>query len=133
MLDISKFYLPSNLTLEVRTWSIDEMIHTAKICDLAIIPSDPNDPQKAGVSSNRLITALALGLPTAADIISSYKEFNEFFIDIRSKQFLNLLNNPDYFHSQVFKAQKEIVPLFFQDIICQKWIDFFSKLKSFNQ
>ena len=93
-----------------------------------IIPSNPNDPKKAGVSSNRLITSLALGLPTAADKMDSYQEFNEFFTDIRSKEFGDLIDNPDIFHNQVIEAQNRIIPYFTKEAIGQKWMNFFEKL-----
>ena len=51
------------------------MINTAKFCNLCIIPSDPNDLKKAVVSSNRLITALALGLPTGLPILTNSQGF----------------------------------------------------------
>jgi DNA helicase-2/ATP-dependent DNA helicase PcrA len=86
------------------------MINTSKFCDLIIIPSDPNDPKKAGVSSNRLITALALGLPTAACVMESYKEYDQYFTDIDSEKFIELIDNPDKFHNQVLEAQDKINP-----------------------
>lgn len=65
-------------------WSIDTMREAAQQSDVCLIPSDTQDPRKMAVSANRLITALALGLPTAADRLESYAEFGEYFTDIRS-------------------------------------------------
>jgi hypothetical protein len=104
------------------------MISTSKFCDLVIIPSDTKDIKKRGASSNRLITALALGLPVACDLIDSYKEFSNYFTDIRSENFFTLLDTPNIFHGQVIAAQKNIVPQFSQNIICQKWLNFFDSL-----
>ena len=47
------------------------------------------------MSANRLITALALGLPTAADNLESYKEFSEFYVDIRSEKFRAVMRDPN--------------------------------------
>jgi hypothetical protein len=124
----SKVDMPNNLNVQLGLWSIDAMINTAKFCDLCIIPSDLNDERKAGVSSNRLITSLALGLPTAADKLDSYNEFDNYFIDIRSKEFEALMEKPDSFHDQVLRAQEKIIPNFTQKAISQKWIRFFSSL-----
>lgn len=121
--------ISKNLSIHLGIWSIDAMINTAKFCDLAIIPSDPNDPKKAGVSSNRLITALALGLPTAADGMESYKEFSKYFTDIRSEKFIDLLQNPNIFHDQVTGAQENIIPNFTYEAINKKWVSFFSGLQ----
>ena len=124
----TKFNIDKNLSIQLGLWSIEAMIGTSKICDLIIIPSDPNDPKKAGVSSNRLITALALGLPTAASLVKSYKEYNQYFTDIDSEKFIELIDYPDRFHNQVLEAQNRIIPEFTQEAIGQKWINFFEKL-----
>ena len=124
----TKFNIDKSLSIQLGLWSIQAMINTSKFCDLIIIPSDPNDPKKAGVSSNRLITALALGLPTAASVMESYKEYNEYFTDIDSEKFIELIDNPDKFHLQVLEAQNRIIPQFTQEAIGQKWINFFEKL-----
>ncbi|MEY4645823.1 MAG: hypothetical protein RLZZ596_2654 [Pseudomonadota bacterium] len=114
--------LPSNLTVEGGVWSVENMIHAASLCDLCIIPSDLADPRKAGVSSNRLLTALALSLPTAADRLDSYLEHSDFFTDIRSKDFDRLLDNPLAFRDQVIKAQNGPVQEHTMQKIGQRWI-----------
>ncbi len=124
----TKFNIDKNLSIQLGLWSIQAMINTSNFCDLIIIPSDPSDPKKAGVSSNRLITALALGLPTAACIMESYKEYDQYFTNIYSEKFIELIDNPDKFHHQVLEAQNRIVPQFTQEAIGQKWINFFEKL-----
>ncbi|MEY4921060.1 MAG: hypothetical protein RLZZ564_588 [Pseudomonadota bacterium] len=124
----SKFNIDKNLSIQLGLWSIQAMINTSKFCDLIIIPSDPSDPKKAGVSSNRLITALALGLPAAASVMESYKEYDQYFTDINSEKFIELIDYPDRFHNQVLEAQNRIIPEFTQEAIGQKWINFFEKL-----
>lgn len=114
-------YVHKYLSINLGLWSVNTMIDTSKFCDLAIIPSDLNDVRKSGVSANRLITALALGLPTAADMLESYKKFNQYFINIRSEIFCELVRKPEAFHGQVLAAQKEIIPNFNQKAISQKW------------
>ena len=121
--------IPKNLSINIMRWSHDAMINTAKFCNLCIIPSNPNDLKKAGVSSNRLMTALALGLPTAADNLNSYNEFKDYFIDIRSEAFDLLLNYPNNYNHLVTKAQQRIIPNFTQDKIGLEWVKFFSSLK----
>jgi len=120
--------IPKNLSINIMQWSLDAMINTAKSCNLCIIPSDPNDLKKAGVSSNRLITALALGLPTAADDLNAYNEFKDYFIDIRSEEFDLLLSHPNNYNHMVTKVQQRIIPNFTQDKIGVEWVKFFSSL-----
>lgn len=124
----SRIYIPKNLNIHLGIWSIESMINTAKFCDLCILPTNLNDIRKSGASSNRLITALALGLPTAADKLNSYNEFDSYFTDIRSEKFKDLIKEPFSFHNQVLEAQEKIVPNFTQKAISQKWIRFFSSL-----
>jgi len=124
----TKFNIDKNLSIQLGIWSIEAMLATSQICDLIIIPSDQSDPKKLGASSNRLITALALGLPTAAGTIDSYKEYNQYFTDIDSEKFIELIDNPDRFHNQVSEAQYKIIPQFTKEVIGGKWINFFGKL-----
>lgn len=114
--------LPANLTVEGGLWSVDNMTHAASLCDLCIIPSDLADPRKAGVSSNRLLTALALGLPTAADRLDGYLEHSDYFTDIRSKDFDRLLENPLAFRDQVIQAQNGPVQEHSMQKIGERWV-----------
>ena len=115
--------LQSKAALEVLLvpWSPAHMLEAAKLCDACIIPSDTEDRNKSGVSANRLITALALGLPTAADNLESYKEFSEFYVDIRSEKFRAVMRDPTVFSAAVRKAQQEAVPRFSLENIKQAW------------
>lgn len=122
-------FVHNYLSIKAGIWSVNAMIDASKFCDVAMIPSDLNDPRKSGVSANRLITALALGLPTAADMLESYKKFNKYFVDIRSENFCELLKKPKLFHKQVLKAQTMIIPDFSKEAIYKKWKSVFMKIK----
>jgi hypothetical protein len=104
-------------------WSPRALIEASRRCQVCIIPANAHDPRKAGASSNRLITSLALGLPTAADHIQSYSKFEEFFVGLRAPQFKELLDNPNDFHPMVRKAQDEVVPSFFPENIGKQWVN----------
>jgi hypothetical protein len=103
-------------------WSVENMIAASRITDICIIPSDPKDPRKAGASSNRLITSLSLGLPTAVDLLPSYTDFSEYCVDIKSEEFRKMLKHPTQFYHLVERAQMEIVPLFNQEPIGRQWV-----------
>lgn len=120
--------IPSNLQIEGAEWGVVAMTQAARMCDLCIIPSDPADRRKAGVSSNRLLTALALGLPTAAERLDSYLEYESMFTDIRSGQLGALLANPPACREQVLRAQDGPVQAHQMDKIGRKWIDMLSGL-----
>lgn len=106
--------IESHARIECQTglWSPRLMLHAASISDACIIPSNVKDPRKASASSNRLITAFALGLPVAADTLDSYAEFSDYYVDIRSAQFKKFIQNPAAFHAQIDLAQKKIIPRF---------------------
>jgi len=116
--------LKNQLNLHLVNWSVEEMIKSAQLVDICIIPSDLNDPRKAGASANRLITSLALGLPTAANLVDSYCQFTEYFVDIQSPTFPEMLDNPRAFLAKTQKAQDELIPLFTVEAIRRQWTTF---------
>lgn len=118
---VSSAKIEFNLAL----WSLDNMVEAAKIADMCIIPSDLNNPSKIGASPNRLITALTLGLPTAADNLPSYQEFKGYYCDLRGDGFREMLKNPAKFSSIVTQAQADLMPRFSMNQIEVSWKNFF--------
>ena len=113
--------------IELKKWSVEGLIAASKISDICIIPSDPKDPRKSGASSNRLITSIALGLPTAAEMLPSYEEFSKYFFNIRSNSIFNIMSDSSSseFKKLISKAQQKIVPKFLPKAIGQQWIELF--------
>lgn len=125
-----KIPFPPNVRSEFRIWSSHAMVEAARQSDYCIIPSDLNDPRKNGAGTNRLITALAMGLPTAADLLPSYREFANFFMDLRSPLLADWLSAPERYAANVIEAQKQVVPRFSPSVIGAKWRAFLTKLRS---
>ncbi len=117
---------PKHLEMVVVPWSLQDMQTVAGICDFCIIPAGMNDARKNGVSSNRLLTALALGLPTAADRVNSYLSFSEYFTDIRSKNMEQLISQPHQYSELVKKAQSTIAKTHTIEAIGQQWLTLFA-------
>jgi hypothetical protein len=113
--------------IELKKWSVEGLIAASKISDICIIPSDPADPRKSGASSNRLITSIALGLPTAAEMLPSYEEFSKYFFNIRSNSIFNIMSDSSSseFKKLISEAQQKIVPKFLPEAIGQQWIELF--------
>jgi hypothetical protein len=111
----------ANIEFNLAIWSPENMIEAAKVADMCIIPSDLSDFKKMGASSNRLITALGLGLPTAADNLPSYQEFAEYYCDLYGNNFRDILDDPAKYRSRVTKAQIELIPRFSINKIEQDW------------
>lgn len=117
----------AKIELNLALWSLENMVEAAAISDVCIIPGDLSDAKKIGVSSNRLITALALGLPTAADCLPSYREFQNYYCDLRGVGFREILRNPLKFSSMVTEAQVDLSDRFSMAKIQQDWKDLFLK------
>ena len=84
--------LRSTIRLEFVEWSLQNMINASKISHGCLIPSDVNDPSKSGASSNRLITAFALGLPVSAEVLESYAPFTDYFHNVRETPLSAFIN-----------------------------------------
>lgn len=117
---------PKNLEMVVVPWSLQDMQTVAGICDFCIIPAGMNDARKNGVSSNRLLTALALGLPTAADNVDSYLSFSEYFTDIRSSDLEQFISHPHQQSDLVKKAQSAIAKTHTIEAIGHQWLKLFA-------
>ncbi len=107
--------------IKLGLWSPDVMLQAAMVSDFCIIPSNLSDSRKLGVSSNRLITAFALGLPTAADHLPSYQKYSDYYVDIRSSKFFHLAENPLLFN-QVTNAQSKLLKKYSFEKIGSDWL-----------
>jgi hypothetical protein len=113
------------IRLNLAEWSLQNMIEASKLCQGCLIPSDFNDSRKAGASSNRLITAFALGLPVIADVLESYAPFKDYFHDIQDTPLSEFNKQLALYSRKIELAQEIIVPMFRQEVLAQKWSKFF--------
>lgn len=111
----------AKVEIQLALWSIKSMYEAASYVDGCIIPSNLSHSKKLGASSNRLITALAMGIPVAADNLPSYLEFAEFYCDLRGKSFREMLGHPQDFFAQVIGAQNIVLPRFAMKKIESDW------------
>jgi hypothetical protein len=118
--------LPANVRVELGPWSVANMLAAANVSDFCLIPSDPQDPKKAGVSANRLITALALGLPVAADVMQAYAEYANYFVDLKSGKLPGLITDPLKLRESVVQAQQQVIPRFSSQVLGQQWGELFN-------
>ena len=74
----------SNLTFRLINWNIDmqptQFEDALKLADIALIPSNPNDPHKMGVSHNRLVDSIKSGCIPIASPMDSYRELSKLCI-----------------------------------------------------
>ena len=122
------YKLPSPMmTVRPRVWSLSEMMRAAQESDICIIAVEQSSMRKAGVSANRLLTALTLGLPTAADTVPSYADFSPYFSALRTSAFHELLHSPLDASHQVQAFQREVPARFSMKAMGQTWLDFLSE------
>jgi len=98
------------------------MVAVASISDVCWIPTGLHSKRKSGASSNRLLTALALGLPVAADELESYLPFRKYFASLRTPEFSIFMHAPDAYFEQVSEAQALIAQHYTQDAIGRQWL-----------
>lgn len=118
---LSKNHL-KNLEICVVPWSLPDMITVASLSDVCWIPAGINSKRKSGASSNRLITALALGLPVAADELESYLPFRKYFASLHNPEFFSMMQKPEQFFDQVIEAQVHIGQHYTQEAIGRQWL-----------
>lgn len=111
-----------NLNISIIPWELNDMIKVSNIVDFCIIPAGVEDPRKIGASSNRLLTAFALGLPVAADNLASYLPFKQYYANLRSKEFIHLINNVGDFKSDVLSMQNIIANNYTKTKLGEKWL-----------
>ena len=97
------------------------MAAAAAQADLTVLPVDMNQPAKLGVSANRLLTSLALGLPTAADTVDAYLPHQTYWAPLRSDEFHRMLADPPAWHARVRQAQLTLLPRFAMPVMGDRW------------
>ncbi|MCC6888015.1 MAG: hypothetical protein IT536_05705 [Hyphomicrobiales bacterium] len=110
-------------------WSTPALTEASKTADICIIPSDRHSPDKMGASSNRLITAIALGLPTGAAMLPAYADFKQYFADVESPDFLELIEASAAYRDRIIAAQSDLVPEFHIGAIAEKWLRLFDRYR----
>ena len=126
LLHRSSLMSSSSVDVQMRIWSQAEMLRAAMDSDVCIIPVEQATGRKAGVSANRLLTALALGLPTAADMPDSYRDFAQYFADLRGRDFANLLRTPTEWGERVLDCQTHVIGQYSMKQLGEKWLSVLS-------
>ena len=97
---------------------------------VALIPSDPGDPQKSGVSHNRLVDAVRGGCITIASPMESYTEIPGIALlgDNISELLNNAEENYDELSQTLFKEREKKIHQFNPEKNKAEWIKFWSKI-----
>lgn len=120
---------PSSAAFSIGKWSIASMLQAAQTCDVALIPSDRSDPRKNGAGSNRLTTALALGLVPVVEMIDSYRPFSSYCIDLSDHAALRGLRDQiDSMKQHVLQAQGSVVQDYTSERVGPRWVSIVKEL-----
>ncbi len=119
---------PKATKIALGQWTLASMQKAAQLAHYAIIPSDKNDSRKNGASPGRLLTSLALGLPTVAEPLESYLPFANYFQATGTQESVRLMQDPFAFHAQVQAAQPMIRQSFTIRAIGKQWAQFTKSL-----
>jgi hypothetical protein len=119
---------PKDLEINIIPWNKDDLVEVAKICDICLIPTDPTNPKKNGASSNRLLTSIALGLPTAVNFIDSYLPFYKYVYDIDATDLSSIFSDANQLTSKIREGQIAITDRYTRECVQQNWESLMSSL-----
>jgi hypothetical protein len=120
--------LKSKIKIYTEQWSLENMGKAATLSHACIIPAGIDSSVKMGASSNRLITALGLGLPVSADNLDSYLPFSSYYHQMRGSPLSDFVDKYAFYNERVHYAQNDIVPSFTKENILKKWEILFKDL-----
>jgi hypothetical protein len=115
-----KFSQPPTVGIQMIPWSVQAVAQVAERTDYCVIPSDCNSPKRYA-SNNRLITALALGLPTLATPLPSYSEFKDSFAAIGSAEAYDVLKQPESHSRGCLNFQEDGMHAFTRPKLVAQW------------
>ena len=107
---------------------LESELDRAHIC---IIPSNPKDPSKTGVSPNRLVDALRGGCVTVASPMRSYRELNE--ISLQDGDFRDLLieaiRNYNHYCNKLVARRESLLSKFHPEANAKSWFDIWNAIQ----
>ena len=110
-----------NIEINVVPWSNEDLVKAANICDFCILPTGYKDARKAGASSNRLLTAFALGLPVLTDKLASYQKFSDYFETLSTDNLVKFCSEYSYDFEKIQSAQFLINAQYSKDNMMKNW------------
>jgi len=122
----------SRLEVRFTPWSPEATRIALRQCDLVLIPGDPRDPVKAGVSSNRLAEALQAGRLPIASPLASYRPFSDaawLGEDLVDGIAWAVANHGEAM-ARIRRGQARVAETLSAETIGRQWCDLFERLAS---
>ena len=123
-----------NWCLRLVEWNIKDQPNQLEAevtrAHISLIPSDPDDPLKAGVSHNRLVDSIRGGCITVASSLRSYMELSE--ICLLGEDLPALINqateNYDHYASQINYKSDQLLKKFSPESNANSWMNFWESI-----
>lgn len=120
-------YMPSNWSLRLVMWNINnqpqQLESELSRANITLLPSNPLDPRKNGVSHNRLLDSIQGGCIAIASPVDSYLELSN--ACLIGKNFPKLLNFATENYSQLcekyYSVRDAVLQRFNPDLNIKKW------------
>lgn len=111
-------------------WSLETMAEALRLCDIVLIPGDPKDPFKAGVSTNRIAETLKAGRFPVASPLPSYRAFSDaaWLGDDLSEGLRWALENPAEARMRILRGQTRVNEQLAAEPIGRQWRAVFEEL-----
>ena len=113
-----------------KPWSAEATRVALAHCDLVLIPGDPHDPLKAGVSSNRLAEALQAGRLPVASPMASYRSFSDaaWLGDDLIAGIGWAVAHPDEVLARIRCGQSRVADTLSADVVGRQWCSLFLRI-----
>ena len=123
-----------NWTIRAVLWRIDSQPKQLETeisrAHIALIPSNPLDPLKAGVSHNRIVDAIRGGCITVASPMESYKELSHLALlgENIGETLNHALENYDDFRQKIIKDRSKLLEQFDPANNHANWLHFWKRV-----
>lgn len=112
-------------------WSFKTQREALVDCDLVLIPGDPADPRKSGVSSNRIAETLQAGRFPVASPLGSYLHFEQ--ASWLGKDLVSgiafALSNPQEVLTRIRRGQALVKAAVMPGVLGKQWVALFESLR----
>jgi hypothetical protein len=111
-------------------WSLGSMADALRLCDIVLIPGDPADPLKSGVSTNRIAECLNAGRFPVASPLPSYRAFADaaWLGDDLGEGLRWALENPAEVRARIQRGQIRVNEQLAAEPIGRQWRALFEEL-----
>ena len=123
-------YRPSGLSARFTAWSPLALANALAATDLVFLPGEADNPEKIGVSTNRLTESIWAGRVVVASGMPSYWQFKEgaFIGDDLAQSIAQTLNDPFHALSRITIGQHIVAAHYTPNAVGRLWVTLCTEL-----